>query len=126
MVPETSGNDEAPRISGLVIDCEDVPRMTAFWAEALGYEMGTAGDDFAALAEPAGGSLRVLLQKVPEPKAAKNRVHFDLTVNDRDAEVRRLSALGASAGKTVAMDWGGWTVMSDPEGNEFCVAEHHH
>jgi predicted enzyme related to lactoylglutathione lyase len=62
--------------------------------------------------------------KVPEPKSVKNRVHLDLDASDREAEVERLVGLGA----TVVHDkdeWGvRWTTLTDPEGNEFCVATH--
>ena len=61
---------------------------------------------------------------VTDPKTVKNRVHLDLTssVADRDQEIDRLLALGArrvGIGHTGA---GSWTVLADPEGNEFCVA----
>jgi hypothetical protein len=49
----------------------------------------------------------------------KNRVHLDLHVTDRAGEVARLVALGAAEGQT--FNDGAWTVMADPEGNEFCL-----
>jgi hypothetical protein len=56
--------------------------------------------------------------RVPEPKTAKNRMHFDLRAPGAVAdEVRRLTALGA----TVVRHEAAHTVMQDPEGNEFCV-----
>jgi hypothetical protein len=58
-----------------------------------------------------------LLLNVPEPKVAKNRVHVDLHADDLRLEVRRLVDLGA----TVLGEYDGWTALSDPEGNEFCV-----
>jgi len=70
-----------------------------------------------------GGDPTWLLAKVPEPKTAKNRMHVDLAAADREAEVARLVELGAK--RVTDMDeWGyQWTVMQDPEGNEFCVAQ---
>ena len=64
-----------------------------------------------------------LFAKVPEGKSAKNRMHLDLAAADREAEVARLVELGAT--RVTDMDeWGyQWTVMQDPEGNEFCVAQ---
>jgi Glyoxalase-like domain len=67
-------------------------------------------------------------QKVPEERAGKNRLHLDLgaPVGERQAEVERLVGLGA----TVLGERGGdaegmvWTTLTDPDGNEFCVAEH--
>ena len=61
--------------------------------------------------------------RVPEPKTAKNRMHLDLTAPDPEAEVARLVELGATRVADME-EWGDqWTVLQDPEGNEFCVAQ---
>jgi predicted enzyme related to lactoylglutathione lyase len=67
----------------------------------------------------------VLLQRVPEPKQAKNRMHLDLWVPDIEAEARRLVALGArrQSAKPVEELGSRWIVMADPEGNEFCLCQ---
>ncbi|MBN0046669.1 hypothetical protein JS756_21675 [Streptomyces actuosus] len=66
---------------------------------------------------------RLLFQRVPEPKTVKNRLHLDLHAGRerRDAEVERLEGLGAKVLRRVQEPSGAWVVMSDPEGNEFCV-----
>ncbi|MER6344564.1 VOC family protein [Streptomyces sp. NPDC001595] len=66
---------------------------------------------------------RLLFQRVPEPKAAKNRLHLDLHPGEgrRADEVERLRGLGASVLREVREPSGAWVVMADPEGNEFCV-----
>ncbi|MHB9859805.1 VOC family protein [Streptomyces sp. YIM S03343] len=66
---------------------------------------------------------RLLFQRVPEPKTVKNRLHLDLHPGEgrRAAEVERLHALGASVLRRVSEPAGEWVVMTDPEGNEFCV-----
>ncbi|MFF3940774.1 VOC family protein [Streptomyces phaeofaciens] len=66
---------------------------------------------------------RLLFQRVPEPKAGKNRLHLDLHPGEgrRAGEVERLTALGASVLREVREPSGTWVVMADPEGNEFCV-----
>ncbi|MFF3739755.1 VOC family protein [Streptomyces sp. NPDC002566] len=66
---------------------------------------------------------RLLFQRVPEAKTAKNRLHLDVHAGPerRDAEVERLTALGASVLREVKEPSGQWVVMADPEGNEFCV-----
>ncbi|MFJ9741082.1 VOC family protein [Streptomyces sp. NPDC101166] len=66
---------------------------------------------------------RLLFQRVPEAKSAKNRLHLDVHAGPerRDAEVERLTALGASVLREVKEPSGQWVVMADPEGNEFCV-----
>ncbi|NED11535.1 VOC family protein [Streptomyces sp. SID9124] len=72
----------------------------------------------------AGRGRRLLFQRVPEPKTVKNRLHLDLHAGpDRiEPEVARLEGLGAKVKREVAEQGGTWTVMTDPEGNEFCVS----
>ncbi|MEU6013038.1 VOC family protein [Streptomyces sp. NPDC047515] len=66
---------------------------------------------------------RLLFQRVPEAKTTKNRLHLDVHAGPgrREAEVKRLEALGATALHEVDQPGGTWTVLADPEGNEFCV-----
>ncbi|TPQ23804.1 VOC family protein [Streptomyces sporangiiformans] len=66
---------------------------------------------------------RLLFQRVPEPKTVKNRLHIDLHSGNggREAEVSRLAGLGAAVLREVKEPGGEWVVMTDPEGNEFCV-----
>jgi len=75
-------------------------------------------------ARGAGTGRRILFQAVPEPKVAKNRVHLDLLVGPeaRQAEVERLVGLGATVKGEHEGNDGHWTLMADPEGNEFDVA----
>ncbi|NUK01669.1 VOC family protein [Streptomyces lunaelactis] len=88
--------------------------------------------DYAAVRHPddafdktsgAGLGRRILFQRVPEGKSAKNRLHLDLHVgeNNREAEVARLEGLGARVLYQADEPVGVWTTMADPEGNEFCV-----
>jgi hypothetical protein len=119
------------RIRDIVIDCLDAPSLARFWADVLDdYDIRPYDDDeIARLAErwltpesdPTvavdGPGPTVFLQQVPEPKAVKNRVHLDVVAEDRTVEVARLQGLGATVRDVLA----GWTVMLDPEGNEFCV-----
>lgn len=67
---------------------------------------------------------RILFQAVPEPKAVKNRVHLDLLVGPEahDAEVHRVVALGATVVDVHDGDEGMWTLLNDPEGNEFDIS----
>jgi hypothetical protein len=137
----------------VTFDCADPLKQAGFWAQALHYVMpdppGFATwedwaraqglpeehwNDAAAIEDPDGDGPRLFFQKVPEGRAAKNRVHLDLNVSggrgvsieDRKvrvfAEVERLKALGADDHRG-AMDQAGefWVRMNDPEGNEFCV-----
>ena len=114
----------------LTFDCADPMQVATFWAAAMGYRLDPDSDDEAAyLADPSGATQGLYFQRVPEPKVAKNRVHLDLRPSGTMAEeVERLRTLGASVGELVevpasAVDGQSsfWTVMGDPEGNEFCV-----
>lgn len=80
-------------------------------------------DDPHDPATDTGLGRRLLFQRVPEAKTVKNRLHMDLhpEPGTRDTEVSRLEGLGATVLRQVAEQGTAWTVMADPEGNEFCV-----
>lgn len=110
----------------VVLDCADLDRSGAFWCGALGYtaELDPAGR-YRSLRPPGGNGVEVLLQRVPEPKSAKNRMHLDLRVPDLESEVARLVGLGARRVTDDPVEEDGWTwhVLADPDGNEFCVLQ---
>jgi hypothetical protein len=134
----------------VVIDCAEPHELVRFWAAALGTDIEdnsqlveqllAAGHlteaettmvdgrrqfaDVAACRDPGGRLSRVFLQRVPEAKTVKNRVHLDLQVGpDRhDAEVQRLTELGATVAWVTDDRGPRCTTMRDPEGNEFCVS----
>ena len=118
------------RQTEVVIDCADHDIVIGFWAEALGgWQRREVNAQFVALTPPAEGPsddgpgpLPLLFQKVPEGKVVKNRVHLDFRSDDRSAEVVRLVAIGASVRAEHCLGNFCWTVMADPEGNEFCVS----
>ena len=109
------------RIAEAVLDCNRPEVAVAFWEAALGYERGWDGGPFSQLHDPAGAGLTLLFQRVPEGKIVKNRVHLDLATPDMAGEVARLVALGARVLRDVSERGARWTVLVDPEGNEFCV-----
>ena len=116
--------DPAPAI-GLVLDCADPGRLAEFWAPALGYlNLGSVGSYVALFPDGRPGP-KLLLQKVAEPKAVKNRMHLDIEVPDIHAEADRLVALGATkVSEGPCQEHGStWLLMRDPEGNEFCVCD---
>ncbi len=136
----------------IVLDCSDSPAQAEFWAAALGYVVQPPPDGFetwpdflkqigvpeelwesrSAIIDPEGARPRIYFQNVPEAKTVKNRVHLDIQVGAGVApeerrsrvtdEVARLSALGASEAKVFDEMGEHWVVMTDPEGNEFCVS----
>jgi len=100
-------------------DCSDALVDARFWAAALGSDVDEDSTAAKAFVEAAGwGGPTMWFNQVPEPKTAKNRLHFDLRAPAGMAEeVDRLEALGATVVRRDAM----LTVMRDPAGNEFCV-----
>jgi predicted enzyme related to lactoylglutathione lyase len=108
----------------VVIDCSDHGAVVDFWAAALGYERRTVNEQYVALVPPAreAGRPPLLFQRVPEPKVAKNRVHLDFRAGSRPEEVARLVGLGATVLAERSLGDLAWTVLADPEGNEFCVS----
>jgi catechol 2,3-dioxygenase-like lactoylglutathione lyase family enzyme len=118
----------AIRIKSITFDCADPYRLAQFWRQLTGFsedpDNGNAPDDPEALLLSPDGSLALLFIAVPEPTHVKKRVHLDLVplTSRRDEEVGQLLRIGA---RMVAdqrrTDGGGWVVLSDPEGNEFCI-----
>jgi predicted enzyme related to lactoylglutathione lyase len=105
----------------IVIDCADPETLAEFWAPALGYTKAGFFDPYVVLLPPERGHPPVMLQRVPEPKTAKVRIHFDLRVPDIESEAARLEQLGARRVDIGQGEAPGWITMADPEGNEFCV-----
>ena len=108
------------RVATLVIDAADLAAAAAFWSAVLDTLVVTGDpdeDQYVSLGRAAGG-LRVLLQRVPERDGGKNAVHLDLETDDPEAEVARLTTLGASRERPLGH--GAW-VLQDPAGNRFCV-----
>lgn len=105
-----------------VLDCADPEALADFWAPALGFRRGRFHPPYLRLTDPAGRWPDLLLQRVPEPKAGKNRMHLDVQVLDLQPELERLSELGARVIVPAHDDNGFLTaVLADPQGNEFCL-----
>ncbi len=107
-----------PLLIASTIDCNDLELMTRFWAELLGVEY-QIHEPFGFLAHPDGRKVTLWLQRVPEERSGKNRVHLDFVVDDLDAASQRVVELGGSVGER--SDWQGfvWNTCADPEGNLF-------
>ncbi|WP_327088436.1 hypothetical protein OIE66_39980 [Nonomuraea sp. NBC_01738] len=130
----------------VTIDSSDPHTLADWWADALGWEVEPQDEAFirdmvakghaqeseththngklvwrvgAAIHHPRAP--RVLFQRVPEAKTAKNRMHFDVRVDDREAVKERLLAAGATFLHDGQQGPFTWVTMADPEGNEFCL-----
>ena len=116
----------AARIGNIAYDCDDVLKVATFWSAVLGRPLDKGSSElFASIggADDARREPAWYFEKVPEPKRAKNRVHLDL-VNPDPSAIDELVQLGATVVSRHEMGGGShrWTVMQDPEGNEFCIA----
>jgi hypothetical protein len=118
------------RLVHLVIDAVDPGPLARFWAAALHWEIADEEPDEVDVwpprfSYPDPAALPLVFVPVPEAKKGKNRVHLDLatrSVAHQAAEVERLLALGAAPADIGQRDVP-WTVLADPEGNEFCVLD---
>jgi predicted enzyme related to lactoylglutathione lyase len=112
------------RALGLVLDTTDPQELAPFWATALGYVVVADVDNYVLLMPADGLGPKLLLQRVPEPKETKNRVHFDIEVPDIERVASDLERAGAARMGGVQEEHGThWIVMNDPHGNEFCVCD---
>jgi Glyoxalase-like domain len=114
--------DEVPpeRLHGLVVDSADAAAQADWWAGVYGVEVTHHRLGWSTIEHVPGMPIITMdFNQVPEPKTVKNRVHWDVEA----AAVEPLVGLGATVLRP--KDDGGidWTVMADPEGNEFCVFE---
>jgi hypothetical protein len=114
----------------LVIDAAEPGRLARFWAAVLGWEVG-AGESGEVdvwppgFSYPGSAALPLVFVPVPAAKTGKNRVHLDLATESaahQAGEVERLLTLGAAPADISQGDVP-WTVLADPEGNEFCVLD---
>jgi catechol 2,3-dioxygenase-like lactoylglutathione lyase family enzyme len=113
------------RIAQLTLDVRDLDAQGHFWAEALGMTVTVHDDGAVKLcpSESAQSEVMIWLQPVGDGKQEKLRLHLDLRPEDGDvdAEVERLVGLGAHRADVGQTGSEGFTVLADPEGNEFCV-----
>jgi hypothetical protein len=105
-----------PRLHGVVVDCRDPVPLASWWADVLGGVLIEHPGGYATADEVPGASFTFDFVPVPEPKTVKNRVHWDVAA----PELEPLLDNGARLlrGPT---DEDGFSVLADPEGNEFCV-----
>jgi len=114
------------RIQSISFDTTDPAPIATWWSEALGWRVTYQSDDEWVLEPPDGSpedgvSPDILFLKVPEAKAVKNRLHFDLRPDDQAAEVARFVELGARHVDVGQSGDESWVVLADPDGNEFCI-----
>jgi 5-formyltetrahydrofolate cyclo-ligase len=121
----------------VVIDSRDIAAQARWWAEALDFRIVYEDEHEVAVIpkhmsedpitdprEWMRQAQALVFVPVPEGKQVKNRLHLDLaphTSQDREAEIARLLEMGATHVDVGQTEDATWTVLADPEGNEFCV-----
>lgn len=111
------------RVAVIAIDAIDVSAVAGFWCGVLGWHV-VEEDDFGISIGPEDRTWPTIdICRVPEPKAVKNRLHFDLRADgvSTEEELQRLLALGARRVDVGQAPDSSWVVLADPEGNEFCL-----
>ncbi|ASW56229.1 VOC family protein [Plantactinospora sp. KBS50] len=107
----------------MVVDAQDPARLARWWAAALGYQIVHESADEVEIRRSRDTLPALIFVPVLDDKTTKNRLHLDLRPDDREAEVERLVGMGArhvDVGQPAQVRW---TVLADPEGNEFCVLD---
>ena len=111
------------RLHHIVIDTHDLPGLAAFWTRALGWKILSEREREIVIGTDENAPVGICFMPVTDAKTVKNRLHLDITTSadDRDAEIERLLGLGAQRVDVGQTGQESWTVLADPEGNEFCV-----
>ena len=128
-------------IQNITFACAEPDELAAFWADTLEYDLepippaladaleatGRDPSDGRAIFDPSGDGPRLFFKRMPKSATEHIPIHLDLEVPDREAAVATFVENGATEVETKTLDLGEheqvWTVMNDPEGNGFCVAE---
>lgn len=107
----------------IVIDAHDLPGLARFWAAVLGWRILSEREREVVIGPEETAPTGICFMPVTDRKTVKNRLHLDLTApaEDREAEIARILALGATPADVGQTGDESWTVLADPEGNEFCV-----
>jgi predicted enzyme related to lactoylglutathione lyase len=109
------------RVNSVGIDVNDLPAMRDFWRSLTEYEVESSDDEHTYLVEPSGIGPNLFLQRVPEARVGKNRLHLDLESSNLAAATRSALAVGATLVEHHEAGDSTWTVFADPEGNVFCI-----
>lgn len=124
-VPPRSVDGMALHLGMITTDSTDPVPLARWWAEILAGEVVAENDGWFAVVVAASGTLA--FQKVEAVTPGKNKVHIDLVVDgDLDAEHARLVAAGAGDLGERGANGGRWYTLTDPQGNEFCIAPEDH
>ena len=107
----------------IVIDAHDLAAQARFWTQVLSWKILSEREREVVIGTDETAPVGICFMPVTNRKTVKNRLHLDLTPgpDDRDAEIERILALGARRVDIGQSGTESWTVLADPEGNEFCI-----
>ena len=107
----------------ITVSCTDPARVSEFWLALLGYQVAPNYTDSIQTVDPHGRGPNILFARSVDAKVGKNRLHVDLRPDDHAAQVERALGLGARRVDIGQSGTESWTVLADPEGNEFCILQ---
>ena len=120
---ESGQHEKVGTLYAITMDVNDLETGARFWSRVLGVGILFQDEKYLRLGQK-GEHPTLLLQKVPEPNKVKNRVHIDLDVPNLDAAIGRIQELGGNKLRELNEYGIKWAVMTDPDGNEFCLVQH--
>jgi predicted enzyme related to lactoylglutathione lyase len=111
------------KLHHIIVDAYDLPGLARFWAQALGWRVLSQHEREVVIGPDELATVGMCFMPVSDAKISKNRLHLDLTceADEREGEIERLLRLGARNVNIGQTGEESWTVLADPEGNEFCV-----
>lgn len=114
-------------VAMITVDTLDPTTLANWWATNLGGTIVAENDGFFVVVALRDGAPAIGFQKVDDPTPGKNRIHLDLASPDYPAIVDTLVANGATklGDREIPGGGFGWTTLTDPAGNEFCVSGGH-
>ena len=122
--PRGAGAARPVQALEIAVDALDIPAVLPFWRAVFGYVVATrpiAGGDEMIVVDPAGQGPTVWFQQLDAPRPQRNRIHFDLTVAEDEAEARIAAALAAGGRLVSDAEARAFWILADPEGNEVCI-----
>lgn len=111
----------------IVFDAHDLPGLARFWTQVLQWQVLSEREREVVIGPDEHAEVGICFMPVADEKSVKNRVHLDLNPGanvdpaDRETEIERIVALGARRVDVGQTGDESWTVLADPEGNEFCI-----
>ena len=111
------------RVASIMLDCNDLDAMVSFWGRILDVKEKNRFPGYVWMTRISRGGPALAFQQVSEKKAAKNRLHLDLSTVDPELLISHVEELGGERRHDHDIAGFRWTVCADPEGNEFCVTK---